>query len=313
MRVSMFTFCALLSLPLSAADAAYSLVERWQVNFGRGQERATYLTAGCPDGTFYLADSYGRVAVIDAKGKVRSRQIRPEYASASALACDADSRLFIANSREIVIIKKGTIVSRMPVTVNITAMAPAAGGSIYAAGRARANTLPLHLIDSEGAVVKSFGIQSADPFNRFYPRSNSSLVWQETLGRLLYIPKTEGFAIQAYRADGESIGVFGKQAPHILPVRVAENSEPALGQAVGAAALPHNQIAIQREVTQWSWRGFASRVLEIYDARLRRIGVAPSDVRNLAGSTPDGDLFFATISPRGLQVFKVGLIKRLSL
>ena len=54
-------------------------------------------------------------------------------------------------------------------------------------------------------------------------------------------------------------------------------------------------------------------MLEIYDAKLRRLGMASGDARNLAGSAPDGDLYFTTLSPRGLQVFKVGLIKRLSL
>src|SRR5215831_7008737 len=42
MRLSMFTFCALLYAPLSVAADSYTLIERWQVNFGRGEDRATY-------------------------------------------------------------------------------------------------------------------------------------------------------------------------------------------------------------------------------------------------------------------------------
>jgi hypothetical protein len=313
MRLSLFTFCALLSMPLTAADTAYTLVDRWQVNFGRGQDRATYHTAVCPDGTFYLSDSYGRVAVIDAKGKVTSRQIRREFVSAAALACDAGSRLYIANSREILIMRKGTMVSRMPAEVQITALTIAADGSIYAAGSTTASTLPLHIIDSKGKLVKSFGMDRKAPFNRVYPRLGGSMVWQEALNRVLYMPGWHGFEIQAYKADGTSIGVFGAQSSHILPVRVSDAGEPALGQAVAAAALPNSEIAIQREVAQWNWRGGPSRMLEIYDSKLGRAGVAMSDVRTLAGAAADGDLYFTTLSPRGLQVFKVGLIKRLSL
>src|SRR5262249_3098833 len=129
----------------------------------------------------------------------------------------------------------------------------------------------------------------------------------------LYIPGMHGFEIQAYKGDGTPIGVYGAQSARILPVRVSDSVDPALGQAVGAAALPHNEIVIQREVAQWNWRGSPTRMLEIYDSKLSRVGVAMSDARNLAGSATDGDLYFTTLSPRGLQVFKVGLIKRLSL
>src|SRR5262249_32081161 len=153
-------FCALLYAPLSAAADSYTLIDRWQVNFGRGQDRATYRTAVCPDGTFYLSDNFGRVAVIDAKGKVTSRQIRKEFGGGPALACDAESRLFIASPREIVIMRAGVMVSRMQTDVFITALAPAANGSIYASGTRRNNTLPLHLIDKEGRAVNSFGIES---------------------------------------------------------------------------------------------------------------------------------------------------------
>ncbi len=76
MRLLMFTFCALVYAPLASADDFYNLVDRWQVNFGRGQDHATYRTTVCPDGTFYLADNFGRVAVIDAQGNVTSRQLR---------------------------------------------------------------------------------------------------------------------------------------------------------------------------------------------------------------------------------------------
>ena len=65
MRFWMFTFCALWCLPLPAADTAYRLVDRWQVNFGRGQEHATYLTAACPDGIDVYFESVGG-EVLDA-------------------------------------------------------------------------------------------------------------------------------------------------------------------------------------------------------------------------------------------------------
>jgi hypothetical protein len=313
MRPIVFTFCALLSISYSAvaADASYTLVNRWQVHFGRGEERATYRTAVCPDGTFYLADSYGRVAVVDATGKVTSRRIRREFLSNGALACDAESRLYIANMREILVLGNGTTVSRMPARVDATAIAPTARGLIYAAGSARANALPLHLIDSQGAVVNSFGIHRGGQFNRMYPRSAGYLLWQEGLGRLLYIPRWHDFEIQAYKADGSSIGIFGAQGAQILPVRIADAGEPALGLVAGAALLPNQEIAIQREVAEWRWG--RSRVLEIYDSNLRRLGTALSDARDLAGAAADGDLYFTTLSPRGLQVFKMGLVKRLSL
>lgn len=309
MRLWMFTFCALLYVLPSAAADSYTLIDRWQVNFGRGQDHATYRTAVCPDGTFYLSDNYGRVAVIDANGKVTSRQIRREFPAARALACDAESRLYIAEPWKIVIMRSGVMVSRMNTDISITALAPASNGSIYACGSRRTSTLPLHLIDKEGRVVKSFGIESRVPFNRMYPSSEGKILWQEDLGRLLYIPRD--FEIQAYGPDGRSIGVFGASRPRILPVRVSDG-EPALAQAVGVARLPEGAIAIQRVVAEWNW-GPPSRVLEIYDSSLRRSGMAVSDTRTLAGAAADGDLYFTTLSPRGLQVFKVGLVKRLSL
>jgi hypothetical protein len=313
MRRSMLIFCALLSLPLRAAETAYTLVERWQVNFGRGQDHATYKTAVCPDGTFYLADSFGRVAAIDAKGKVLSRKVIREFMGATALACNAESLLYVANPKSIFVMRGEIRVSVVPTDVWLTALALASDGSMYAGGSTRPETLPLHHLDRDGRIVKSFGIERSDRFNRVFPRWEGKLVWQEAIGRLLYVPALHGFEIQAYRADGSSIGVFGAQGSNILPVRVSDAAEPALGQSTGVAALPHNELAVQREVAQWNWRTGPSRMLEIYDANLRRLGAAESDARGLAGSAPDGDLYFTTLSPRGLQVFKVGLIKRLSL
>src|SRR5262249_11907425 len=151
---------------------------------------------------------------------------------------------------------------------------------------------------------RSFGIEKGVPFNRFYPRSGCSLLWQQAAGRLLYIPKFRDFEIQAYAADGRSLGVFGAQGPRILPVRISDRELP-LAQATGAASLPHSEIAVQREVMNFRF-GRASRVVEFYDSRLRRRGIAESDLRDLAGAASDGDLYFTTLSPRGLQVFKVG-------
>jgi hypothetical protein len=311
MRFSVFTFCALLSIPPCAADDSYTLIDRWQVNFGRGQDHATYRTTVCPDGTFYLSDSFGRVAVIDAKGKVTSRRIRREFVTARTLACDAGSSLYIADPRNIWVMRAGVVVSRRQVEVMMTAVAPASNDSIYVCGSRRTNRLPLHLIDGEGRVVKSFGIESGIPFNRNYSNFEGQLLWQDDLKRLLYIPMWRDFEIQAYGRDGRSMGVFGAQGPRILPVRVSDG-EPPLGQVVGVARLPGGEIAIQRAVADWG-RGLPSRMLEIYDSKLRRLGVALSDARTLAGSAADGDLYFTMLSPRGLQVFKVGLVKRLSL
>ena len=307
----MFTFCALLYVSLPAAAESYTLVDKWQVNFGRGQDHATYRTAACPDGTFYLSDNFGRVAVIDAGGKVTSRQIRREFVTARALACDAASSLYIADARNIWVMRGGAIVSRRQTEVLMTALAPASNDSIYVCGSRRVNRLPLHLIDGQGRVVKSFGIESGMSLSRIYPNFEGQLLWQDDLKRLLYIPRWKDFEVQAYGPDGQSIGVFGAPRPRILPVRVSD-AEPALGQVVSMARLPGGGIAIQREVDDWG-RGLPSRMLEVYDSRLRRLGVALSDVRMLAGSAADGDLYLTTLSPRGLQVFKVGLVKRLSL
>jgi hypothetical protein len=311
MRRWMFPFCVLLCVPLCAATDYYTLTDTWQVNFGRGQERAQYRTAACPDGTFYLSDNFGRVAVIDANGKVTSRQLRREFVNARALACDAASRLYVVSPREIVIMRAGAMVSRMQMDVAIASLAIASNGSIYACGTLRSSSLPLHLIDSQGRVVKSFGIAPTVPFNRAYPRFDGQVLWQEESDRVLYIPKWRDFEIQAYGGDGHAIGIFGAQGAHILPVRVSDG-EPALGQAVGVAPFPGGGIAVQREVADWG-RGRTSRMLEIYDSKFQRTGLAASDARTLAGSAADGDLYFTTLSPRGLQVFRVGLIKRLSL
>ena len=254
MRGSMLIFCALLSLPLSAAETAYTLVERWQVNFGRGQDQATYKTAVCPDGTFYLADSFGRVAAIDAKGKVLSRKVIREFMGAAALACDSESRLLVANPENIFVMRGETRVSSVKPEVWITSLALTSDGSMYVSGSTRPESLPLHHIDRDGRIVKSFGIEKSGRFNRGFPRWEGQLVWQEAVGRLLYIPARHGFEIQAYRADGSSIGVFGAQGANILPVRVSDAAEPALGESTGVAALPRNELAVQREVAQWNWR-----------------------------------------------------------
>jgi hypothetical protein len=309
----MFLFGTLLVAPLFAAETAYTLVDRWQVNLGQGDEHASYHTAVCPDGTFYLADSFGRVAVIDARGKVMSRRVIREFATARSLVCLAESRVYVADPRNIFVMRGEVRVSRVQPDVFIAAIAPASDGTVYAAGSRRTGTLPLHWIDKEGALVKSFGIELGGQFNRMYPWEAGLLLWQEQIGRLLYIPRWRDFEIQAYRADGSAIGVFGAQGAHILPVRVADGGDPALGFAIGVAALPQNEIAIQREVTQWNWRGRSSRMLEIYDSGLHRIGTTESDRRNLAGSSAEGDLYFTSLNPRGLQVFKVGLIRRLML
>lgn len=109
----------------------------------------------------------------------------------------------------------------------------------------------------------------------------------------------------------KSRSAYSAQAPPILPVRVS-NNEPALAQAAGAALLPQNEVVIQREVADW--RRPVTRVVEIYNARLRRVGIVASDGRDLAGSAADGDLFFFTrLDPRMLQVSRMPLIKRLSL
>jgi hypothetical protein len=310
---SVLIFWAFLSLPLNASETAYTLVERWQVNFGRGQEHATYKTAVCPDGTFYLADSFGRVAAIDAKGKVLSRKIIPEFMGASALACNAESLLYVGNPKSIFVMRGQTRVSTVHTEVWLSGLALAADGSMYVSGSTRPESLPLHHLDRDGHIVKSFGIGRSERFNRVFPRWQGQLVWQDAIGRLLYIPALHGFEIQAYRSDGSSIGVFGAQGASILPVRVSDAAEPALGQSTGVAALPNNELAVQRQVAQWNWRAGPSRMLEIYDAKLHRLGMAGSDARTLSGSAPDGDLYFTTLSPRGLQVFRVGLIKRLSL
>jgi hypothetical protein len=313
MRFSVFPFCALLVAPIFAAETAYTLVDRWHVDFGRGDDRATYHTAVCPDGTFYLSDSLGRVGVIDAKGNVISRKVIREFATARSLVCLAESRVYVADPRNIFVMRGEVRVSRVRPDVFIAAIAPAADGTVYAAGSRRAGTLPLHWIDKEGSVVKSFGIEVGGQFNRMYPQGDGMLLWQEQIGRLLYIPRWRDFEVQAYRADGSSIGVFAAQGAHILPVRVSDAGDPPLGFAIGVAALPHDEIAVQREVAQWNWRARPSRMLEIYDSRLRRVGMAESDRRNLAGSSAAGDLYFTSLSPRGLQVFKVGLIRRLTL
>src|SRR5215467_735964 len=110
---SFSTLCVLFATAPAFAADPFTLAGEWNVDFGRGQERVHYLTAACPDGTFYLADDTGRVAVIDSGGKVASRQLRREFAFARALTCDAESHLYIAHQKQVVVMQGATMIHRL--------------------------------------------------------------------------------------------------------------------------------------------------------------------------------------------------------
>jgi hypothetical protein len=303
MRSSLVSLaCALLCVPASAAS--YTLVDQWQVDFGRGQEGVAYRTAACPDGTFYLADDSGRVAIIDAGGKVTSRQLRQEYAGALMLACDAESNLYIAHQHQIAVMRGGSMTRQLSTELAISSFVPGADGSVYVCGTSRNNNLPLHRIDRDGRIVKSFGALS--PMSYRVPAAGE-LLWQQDKNRLLFMPLGRGLEIHAFDPDGAYLGVYGKRASRFIwPVRW----DDPLGPAGAAARLAGGEIVIQRDVDLE--RLPPVRTLEIYDSGLRHLG-AVSDSRTLAGAAGEDGLYFVNLGSRSLQVLKVRLVKRLSL
>jgi hypothetical protein len=291
--------CVAGALPCYSAEP-YSLVAQWQIDFGRGQEQATYRTAVCPDGTVYLSDNFGRVAVINDSGKVISRQLRREFVGANALACDASSRLYVA-TREIVVMRNNVMVSRAPTDVRISALAPAGDGTLYACGTSTGSRQPLHRIAADGTVLKSFG---DDQPGAYRLDTDGLLLWQPDRKHVLFIPRWLSFEIQAYDPAGRYLGAYGPRSSFIRPVDI--RPDPLLGDATGAGRLAGGEILVQRALTDWRQQP----ALLVYDSVLHRLGYVTTDMHRLIGAAGDSGVYFADVSPKNLQVFKMTLVRR---
>jgi hypothetical protein len=302
-EVTMRSFLLLLSCAAACFSATYTLADQWQVDFGRGQEQVVYRAAACPDGTFYLSDDSGRVATIDADGKVISRQLRSEFAGARMLACDAESNLYIAHQRQIAVMRAGSLIHRIATEVAISSFTPGPDGSVYVRGVRFGGDQPLHRIDRDGRVVKSFG--ASGPMS--YLQSAGELLWQPDKNRLLFIPYGRSLEIHMFDAEGGYLGFYGKRTSRFIwPLRW----DDPLGRAVAGARLAGGEIVIQRDGT---FERGQPRTIQIYDSELGFVGSVGSDMKLLAGAAGEDGLYLVNLSSRRLQIFKVRLVKRLSL
>ena len=164
----------------------------------------------CPDGTLYMVGQGGKITVVDRQGKVGSDSHQTVLKAATALACDAQERLYVASPDFVAVVEpKSTgdyrVVSTGYVKISAYAIAAAEDGRIFVAGRRAGNGFPLHLMTTDGKMIRSFGEGS--------PNSDPSpvlmdgfLPWNASERRLLMAPRTMP-EIQVYSGDGDEVSV----------------------------------------------------------------------------------------------------------
>ena len=268
--------------------AHVQLLEEWQVDVPLGAAGLPHPVV-CPNGTLYMVGQGGKITVVDRQGKVGSDSHQTVLKAATALACDAQGRLYVASPDFVAVVEpKSTgdyrVVSTGYAKISAYAIAAAEDGRIFVAGRRAGNGFPLHLMTTDGKMIRSFGEGS--------PNSDPSpvlmdgfLLWNARERRLLMAPRTMP-EIQVYSGDGDEVSVKDLGVP--------QWEDEWIHELWGMAFGPSGRIVIQGLVRAWP-PGPTGRFLNVLDRNLnrpRRGLRSPYGI--LVGSDRDGVLYFVS-------------------
>lgn len=299
--------CILLAALLGAGAAGQPegarLKQEWETTLGPPGD-GPWLIAVCPNGVVYAADARRSVVAVSADGRIMARAGEPALYRARALACDSDGLLYAARTDNLAVLRlagnKFETVRQARPEANIAAMTIGARGRIYAAGRRPGSRLPLHVLEPDGRVLRSFGEAPRGPLiPAFAPEP--FLLWQRRPERLLVVSSAP-YEIHAYQPDGSLVDVVRpRRRRYIHPVQF-----PPEGDVTGAAVLPRGQIAVQLR-TFGPLTGQPDTFLDLLGADLRIFaGGIPALRGALAGASSSGDLYFFDAYRRP-SVIKAGL------
>ena len=304
--------CFLLFAAAFTAGAA-GLDLEWERGVEVPDPSAAYSAAVCPDGTFYLADGIGGVAVVGGQGALRARRAdQPEFRGTRLAACDGAGRLYLSSRAPaqgvLTVLELGRpgelrVVNRLDTGVAVRHLAFGRNGLMFAAGTRPGSLLPLHAIGPGGAVLFSFG----EPGPAFIlPRQppDGFVFWLERSGRVLFVPR-HAYELRVYDARGRHLETVPARPPGVIrPAQGAAENEVA-----GAAALPDGGIAVQ--ASRPDGRGLRTPAwsIDLYGPDLGKPASLPSLPGILAGADADGGLYFITVAAREIAVAK-GTVKR---
>jgi hypothetical protein len=295
MRLFAFPLLLLAAAPVLAQGR---LEPEWfrRLDFQTG---AVQSWAVCPDGGFRAGDRSGTVVLLDSAGAVARRQEKVRaLAGARLLACDAAGRLWVTPGEGIDIVEMPPggswgVTSRIAAGVRPEQIVFGEDGLTYVLGRRAGRFQPIHILDAAGRVVHSFG----GPVPRTVPyRAEGSLLWNGAAGRLIHVLPYE---FRIYDPEGR---LLGARAPAWRnPLQPVQYGDAVTLEVLGAAQLPDGGILVASRNMGRDRPPFA---LDLYRPDLDFIRSFYGSASRLAGAAADGSLYFASVLPRELRVFK---------
>ena len=277
----------LVSLIAQNNGARVRLAEDWQLDVPRWVRPGLPHPVVCPDGTLYLANTDGRIMSVTRQGRVSSDSYQTVFNKVTALACDAQGKLYIATPDFLgVVEQKSTgdyeVVSTSHMKISAFAIVAAGGDRIFLAGRRNGSPFPLHLITTGGRIIRSFGEIGQFMFDGGF------LLWDVRCRCLLMAPQTLA-EIQFFEGNGDDITVMalGPYQP-MMPHWSGEWMDEVWGMALG----PNSGIIIQGR-SSLSPPVHAGFCLDFLDRNLNRlVSGLRVDYGILVGSDRNGGLYF---------------------
>ncbi|MDX2150142.1 MAG: hypothetical protein SFV54_05370 [Bryobacteraceae bacterium] len=290
----------------------------WQQNLGPRYDDALFRWAVCRDGSSYFTDAKGRLAILNAEGRVLYDSARhSELLSTVAIACDPEGRFSAANERRVMTFafdgSRVQLVSEIDIRAHRVRpsrlLVPPSGEFVLTGFRDGASYI--HVVRRDGSLARSFGEPPAE-LNASLARESArraSIAWDLSGGRLIYIPMSH-FDVRAYALDGQllkrcpaALAGFRQPSPDILTGRARPG-----GEVFYAAALPDGSLAVQaalvtdgpaRKPSQKLTLALLDRELQVPFARV----LDASMPGILQGASADGTLYFMSITPQqGIQL-----------
>ncbi len=248
-----------------------------------------YAAAVCQDGTVFVSDGQGALALLDERGNVAvaARRVRGAI-GAQAIACDSAGALLAvcARTSEVVRIeafgagfRERTVSSLSPPILALRAVG-GAGGSMFVLGPGGGDGRGLHVVDASGRVRP---VGAATPAGSAAPElagdELASVLWDAGTGQFLLVTQVP---IQVYR--------YGEDGGLAAVVSAPSNLFAGYGNLVEmAAVLPGGLLAFDLEDTTRA----APRWMVVTDRKLALRGVyGMQGGERLVGADGLGDLFF---------------------
>lgn len=305
------------------ADVRPSVQVDWKQNLGPNYEGAFFRWAICPDGSSYFTDALGRLARLNANGKVlEDRTGVPELRGTVAVSCDVDSKLRAANwGRLLVLDPTQTPVVQLSVDINHLRLRPSRlavtrEGEWVILGQRNGREF-VYVLDRTGALVRSFAEAPVLLPSSLASTSarRGSLLLNDARNEVLYLPMSPP-EMRVYDRDGQLV----RRSSYLLPDAIIPTQNPISGdispadEVMYATNLPNDRVVVQmfRVVN----RSTPSRVRKSSLIILNQ-GLNPEVMFDanavgitgfLQGSSADGALFFATITPQqGIQLARIKL------